>query len=166
MAKLIKKSKCKFEAGYIVRKGETVGIPIAVWNQLNKLELIVQQYDYLLGQPTFREAPSLDGFKRRSIFKTERPYAEPPETPVTDRRVKEAMEFMAEVDEVNDVHEINEAIDRFGELIDWCAKDKFIEGSCGYPIDTPMLGDPLTLSPERIATTLALIIKNPIIIEV
>ena len=166
MAKLIKKSKCKFEAGYIVRKSETVGIPAVVWQQLNKLELIVQQYDYLLGQPTFREAPSLKGFERRSIFKTKRPYAEPPETPVTDRRVEEAMAFMEEVDKVNDVKEINDAIDMFGELIDWCANDKFIEGNCHKPIDTPMLGDPLVLSPERIATTIALVVKNPIVIEV
>lgn len=163
MAKLINKSKCTFEVGVIVKKGKQIGIPFPVWAQLNKLELVLQQYDYLISQPKYQPGPSLDGFERKSDLKTERPYVETPETPVTDKRVAEAMQFMAEVDAINDAVEINEKIDEYGELVDWCNSDKFIEGRCYNVIDTPMLGDPLHLKAEDVAETIGMIVKSPIV---
>lgn len=165
MAKLIKKSKCKFESGIIVKKSKQVGIPYAVWCQLNKLEVMLQQYMYLKGQPAYNAGPSLEGFERESALTSERPYVEKPETPVIDRRTEEAMTFMAEADAVNDANEINEAIDNFGALIDWCAADKFIEGECYKLIDTPQLGSPLALDPESIARLLTILVKEPITIS-
>lgn len=165
MSKLIKKSKCDFEAGHIVKKNELIGIPYKVWAQLNKLELIVQQYDYLMNQPKYSAGPSLQGFERKSALKKDRPYVEAPETPVTDRRVAEAMEFMAEVDSVNDTAEINEMIDDYGALIDWLAADKFVEGECYNPIDTPVLGDPLYLLPGEVVNIIKHLVKHPVEFE-
>ena len=164
MAKLIKKSKCKFEAGHIVKKDKLIGIPYKVWAQLNKLDLIIQQYDYLASLPKYSPGPSLDGFERMSTLKNDRPYVSAPDTPVTDKRVKEAMQFMAEVDSVHDTAEINNMIDEFGALIDWLATDKFVEGECYNPIDTPVLGDPLALIPDDVAYFIKRIVRNPIML--
>lgn len=165
MAKLIKKSKCKFESGIIVKKNKQIGIPYCVWCQLNKLELMFQQYNYLKSKPEYQAGPSLDEFKRISSLKSERPYIEMPDTPVLDRRVHEAMVFMEETDKINDAIETNEMIDEFGALIDWCANDKFIEGECYKLIDTPMLGNPLNLEPCAIAKILQMIVASPIKFE-
>lgn len=164
MAKLIKKSKCEFVAGQIVKKNELIGIPYKVWAQLTKLDLVIQQYDYLLSQPKYSPGPSLHGFERMSALKNDRPYVDAPDTPVTDRRVAEAMEFMAEVDSVNDTEKINEMIDEYGALIDWLAADKFVEGECYNPIDTPSLGNPLYLNPKNVVYFIKLIVKNPIVL--
>lgn len=166
MAKLIKKSKCTFEAGQIVKKNELVGIPYKVWAQLSKLEIVVQQYDYLASQPKYSAGPSLQGFERKSALKKNRPYVDAPDTPVTDRRVAEAMEFMAEIDSVNDAEKINEMIDDYGALIDWLSADKFVEGDCFNPIDTPSLGNPLYLMPVDVVRIIEFMVKRPVEFEV
>lgn len=165
MAKLIKKSKCTFEAGHIVKKNELVGIPYAVWAQLNKLELVVQQLNYLRDQPAFCAGPSLEGFERQSALANKRPYIDTPKMPVTDRRVAEAMEFMREVDSLNDAVHVNELIDEYGELIDWCDSDKFVEGDCCKPIDTWTLGNPLLLTGKEVAHIIQYLIENPVVVE-
>ena len=162
MAKLIKKSKCTFEQGIIVKKDEQVGLPLVVWMQLDKLELIIEQFNYLRKQPRYQAGPSLKGFERMECKDTKRPYVEAPEMPVTDRRVAEAMKFMEEADELSNAKEINDAIDEFGELIDWCMADKFIEGICYNKINTPVIGNPLTLSAEDIRDFIRLVVENPI----
>ena len=162
MTKLIKKKDCKFKAGHIIRKDKVVGIPTCVWLQLNKLELMVQQYLYLQKQPSYQKAPSLEGFVRESALKGNRPYIECPDTPVSDRRFQEAMAFMAEQDAVQHAAETNEMIDRFGALIDWLAGNKFIEGDCKNLIDTPKLGNPLELKPDQVASILHMIATSPI----
>ena len=165
MAKLIKKSKCTFEEGHIIKKNKVVGIPEIVWLQLNKLELVAQQYMYLKGQPEYQAGPSLDGFERRSALKSDRPYVEKPDTPVIDERVAQAMAFIEETDAVNDAMKVNEIIDEYGELIDWCNAFKFIEGNCTKPIDTPELGNPLELAAYDIVNIIKIIVSSPITLE-
>lgn len=165
MAKLIKKSKCKFEAGIIVKKNKQIGIPYCVWCQINKLELMLQQYNYLKQQPSYQAGPTLEGFKRESALKVDRPYIDTPDTPTIDKRVEEAMRFMSETDRVNEAVDTNKAIDDFGELVDWCASDKFIEGDCYKIIDTPMLGNPLELEPTEVAAALKILVCAPVVVE-
>lgn len=164
MAKLIKKDKCKFEAGIIVKKNKQIGLPYNVWCQLNKLEVMLQQYMYLKGQPAYCKGPSLNGFERETALTSDRPYVNKPETPTIDRRMKEALEFMEETDAVNDAQEINSAIDDFGALIDWCAAKKFIEGDCYKLIDTPQIGNPLALGENDIVRLLTILVKDPVVI--
>lgn len=166
MAKLIKKSKCEFEAGCIVKEDELIGIPKVVHLQLNKLELMMQQYSYLKDQPAYNAGPSLDGFERQSVLASERPYVEAPETPVTDKLIAEAMAFMKEADKVSNAADVNTAIDNFGALVDWCATDKFIEGDCYDKLDLYMLGNPLELTVDDIVNILKCIVESPIVIEV
>lgn len=165
MTKLIDKTRCTFENNRIVCEDEVVGIPVDVALQLHKLELMVQQYDYLKGQPEYAPAPSLDGFERKTSVGKDRPYVAAPDTPVTDNRVQEAMAFMAEVDKVNEAADVNNMIDRFGKLIDWLAVPKFVEGSFTGIIDTPVLGSPLELTPGDVATILSNIILHPVVLE-
>lgn len=165
MTKLIKKSKCKFDNGYIVKKGKIVGIPTNVWLQINKLETIAQQYRYLKGQPKYSAGPTLEGFERKSILTAERPYVEIPDTPVYDAMVQKSMTFMAEIDKVNDANKVNMAIDEYGALIDWLGNDKFVEGTCTMPIDTPELGNPLTLDPKDVVDFLEILVSEDFVLE-
>lgn len=165
MTKLINKTDCTFESNRVVCEGEIVGLPVDVVMQLHKLELMVQQYDYLKAQPKYAPAPSLDGFERKTSVGKDRPYVNVPDTPITDSRVDLAMKFMAEVDKVNEAADVNNMIDRFGALIDWLAVPKFVEGSYTGNIDTPVLGSPLELTPGKVATILSQIIMHPVIME-
>lgn len=165
MPKLIKKSKCSFENGHVIKKNKVIGIPTAVYLQLNKLEVMIQQWRYLSIQDSYRPGPSLEGWERKSALVADRPYVDIPNTPVTDKRMEEAIAFMAEADAVSTAHDINKMIDNFGELIDWCANDKFIEGDCINSIDLYELGNPLKLTPDNISLILATIAGNPALIE-
>lgn len=166
MTKMIKKKDCKFENGHIVKGDKLVGIPITVWLQLDKLELMCQQYMYLSGQPAYHAGPSLDGFERKSALRDKLPYIEMPETPTSDARVAEAMAFMREVDACANVAQANGMIDRFAELILWCKGKKFVEGEFLRPIDTPQLGNPLELKAKDISGILHMIASSPIVIQV
>lgn len=166
MAKLIKKSKCKFEAGQIVKGSELIGIPWNVHSQLMLLETMVQQHDYIAAQPKYQPAPTLDGFELKSALKPGRPYFDKPDTPTVDKRTEEALAYMAEVDQVNEAEYLNKWIDRFGALIDWLAADKFVEGDCTEKIDTPVLGNPLELTPDEVAAIIAHITNPDILMGV
>jgi len=162
MAKLIKKNKCEFKHGSILKKNEQIGLPFIIWAQLTKLETMTQEYLYLKSQPKYTPAPSLDGFERKSALKADLPYIEKPETPVTDKRVAEAMEFIAEADAMTDAAVINSTIDDFAALIKWCDDPSFIEGDCFNPIDLYELGNPLELKPDTIVRIIKMIVKSPV----
>lgn len=165
MTKLIKKKDCKFKVPHIVKDDELIGIPKVVWLQLNQLETLYQQWQYLKDQPAYQEGPSLDGFVRKTNRTKNLPYVEMPKTPVNDARIEEAMAFMAEVDACAEVANVNEMIDRYAALISWCQHKKFIEGDCTYPIDTPELGNPLKLSANDVVKVLKAIVNEPIVIQ-
>lgn len=165
MAKLIKKDKCKFIDGYIVKKNRQVGIPYAVWASLNKLETILQQYYYLRNKPQYCEGPSLKGFKRKSNLDAKIPYVDMPDTPTIDARVDEAIKFMAEADAMQSTAQINEALEDYHQLIKWLDDSKFFEGNCFCPIDTYMLGNPLELTAEAVVDLIAMVVNSPIVIE-
>lgn len=165
MTKLIKKKDCKFKNCQIVKDDELIGIPRTVWMQFNKLELMSQQYMYLIKQPAYQAGPSLDGFVRKSALDEKMPYIDMPDTPVSDARVEEAFEFMREVDACTNVAEANNMLDRFKDLVLWCDGKKFVEGDCTEPIDTPTLGNPLNFKGEDVAQLLHMFASDPIVIE-
>lgn len=161
--KLIKKSKLTFEAGHLIKKGKVVGLPVNVWLQLNELETMIQQYDYLKKQKEYSPGPSLDGFERkRSEYFDKILRADIPETPVSDRRVAEAEAFMREVDRTDKANEVNETIEHFHDLMLWCQHDKFIEGECYNPIDLYVIGNPLELTDEEVARIIERMVFNPV----
>lgn len=160
MPKLIKKSKCSFENGHIIKKNKVVGIPSAVYYQLEKLEIMIQQWSYLSSQRPMSPEPSLVGWERKSKHVADRPYVDMPETPEMDKQVKEAIAFMCEVDAIEEAENINKMIDRFGDLIDWCANPKFIEGDNFNTIDLYELGNPLLMTPEDVVNAIKIISKE------
>ena len=165
MTKLIKKKDCKLKNCQIVKGDKLIGIPRIVWMQLNKLDLMSQQYMYLIQQPAYQPGPSLKGFVRKSALDKKMPYLDMPDTPVSDARVEEALKFMREADACANVAEANDMLDRFKDIVIWCDSKKFVEGDCTAPIDTPALGNPLNIKGEDIAGLLHMLASSPIVIE-
>lgn len=161
--KLIKKDKLTFKAGHLIKKNKVVGLPVNVWLQLNELETMIQQYDYLKKQKEYNPGPSLDGFERkRSEYFDNILEVLPPETPVSDKRTAEAMAFMKEVDQVDKANEVNKTIERFRDLMLWCQHDEFIEGDCYNPIDLYVIGNPLELTEEQVAQFIERMVFDPV----
>lgn len=162
MSKLISKKQMIYENGRFYHKDLEVHIEGAVAAQLNKLELMVQQFEYLEEQAPYSAGPSLAGFERKTAIGTNRPYVEVPETPTLDKRAEEAKAFMEEIDAASDAKEINRQIDAFGELIDWCSKVKVptYDGTYSPIVDTPVLGDPLDLKAETVVEWLTKLTKR------
>lgn len=161
MAKLIKKNKCEFVDGHIVKKNEIIGLPYEVTILLRKLELTVQQWQYLRAQPEARPMPSLGGFEFRSRLHANDYHVDRPDTPTMDARVAEAMSFCEEADRVSDVRELNRLIDQYEPLLRWCDADKFVPGRDETELDLAELGDPLLLEPGDIVTMLEMMVNHP-----
>ena len=161
---MINKEFCKFENGYIVDGNEIVGMPLSVVMQLDKLELMCQQYEYLKAQPKacHTPLPTLKNFKRKSALHAGAPQLEEPETPTIDRKVAEAQEFMDELDLVCDYRELNKQLEKFGLLFDWLDAKKFAEGDCTRPMDLPTLGNPLELTKEQVVEAIKEMYLNPV----
>ena len=163
--KMIKKDKCKFDNGLIVKGSKIVGLPADVALQLQKFELMIQQYEYLASQPAPQPMPSLDGFEFDDGLSKPKHFGQP-ETPTMDARVEEAMAFCAEVEEVDQVIETNRMIDRFEALINWCNADKFVAGDYVSPLRCPRIGNPLKLTEDLVIGTIVDMVKHPVVIEV
>ena len=159
--KIIKKSKCHMQNGYVCKKNKIIGMPEEVVLQANMLEEMAQQWGYLKRQPNYVPAPSLDGFVRESIDDGALPYRDNPDTPTMDARVAESMAFMDEVDMVENKVQTNIMIDKFADLISWCDSDSFVSGDCFKRIDTPYIGNILELTGNTIAILLERMVSDP-----
>lgn len=162
--KMIKKDKCKFENGFVCKGSKIIGLPADVALQIQKLELMIQQYEYLASQPAPRPMPSLDGFKFNDGLPKPMHF-DRPDTPTMDARVAEAMAFCEEVEEVDNAIEVNKMIDRFTALINWCNADKFVAGDYVSPLRCPRIGDPLKLTEDQIVGTLLDMVIHPVTIN-
>ena len=133
------------------KKGHVLGINPKVAELANALDTMVQKKLYLDKQPDAQPMPSLDGFKRRHMHELVLPQIKPAETPVTDKRVAEAMAFVHEVEDQHTAGKVNEMVKEFAMLFDfanndkiWVDTDVFEE----YEFDTPELGNPLDYDAE------------------
>ena len=161
MAKFVKKDKLTMKQGRIVtkKKGKVVGLPHDVFYQLSMLELAAQKLDYLIDQPDAQEAPSLAGFKKKSIFMN-------PEidiksgTPHLDKKIEEAKAIMDEIDLLSDKETIEDILHCFTALIRWCSEDEFVPGDCYLPIDTPVLGNVLELDEDYVLGLVSKIVRG------
>lgn len=156
MAKIYKKSELVFAEGYICDKDMNIlEVPGGLIEKLSNLDRALQEKEYLDAQPEGTESPNLEGFKRKSMFdKIELPLMEKPETPIADAREAEALEFMKEVDEVNKVDDFNEIIRKHRDLFEFAGDDTVItcitDAFTPAPIDTPVLGNPLELTADKL----------------
>lgn len=145
--KKFNKSDLTIIDGLLVCEGtdEVVVIDSAIVKQANALETMLQQAAYLSKQPEAAPEPSLDGFKRQSIYDENNKFTA--STPLLDAKYKETLAFMDELDDVATVDEANELLGQFGKLMSFVKRDfVFDRGGDPVPFDTPTLGNVLELT--------------------
>ena len=125
---------------------EVVVINPVIVEQANHLETMLQQATYLGKQPEAAPEPSLDGFKRKSIYDNNNKFTA--KTPLLDAKSEETLALMDELDDVATVAEANETLQKFDKLMSFAYRDfVFDRGGDPLPFDTPTLGNVLELTP-------------------
>jgi len=124
---------------------EIVVIDSTIVKQANALETMLQQAEYLSKQPEAAPEPSLDGFKRQSIYDENNKFSAA--TPLLDAKYKETLAFMDELDDAATVDEANDLLQQFDKLMSFVKRD-FVFDCGGDPVsfDTPTLGNVLELT--------------------
>lgn len=148
--KLIDKKELSFDKGVITMGDEVVSVNSEVVRILNTMETAIQMRIYLRQQPKAAPMPSLDGFKRERIKKTWE--LEDPETPELDAKVERAKKLCEEMDAMADVKKANKVLKQISPLMDFADSDKVLVSTDydGQVIDTPFIGNPMELTPEKI----------------
>lgn len=157
MAKIVKKEDLAFSPeGYIVdRSNEIIPIPMKIVDKINNLETAYQRAIYLEEQPEGRQFPTLRGFKRQSMLKK---YILPtPSTPILDAREKEGLALAAEIEAINKHQDIENFIERNQDLLSWIDSDSVIvsESNSICAFDTPVIGNPLELTIDRVLSIIS-----------
>lgn len=148
--KLIDKKDLSFSNGVVTMGDEVVSINSKVVSILNTMETAIQMRMHLNKQPKAAPMPSLEGFKRERIGKTWE--FEDPETPELDAKVERAKKMCEEIDAMADIKKANKMLKQISPLMDFADSDKVMVSTDydGQIIDTPFIGDPLKLTPEKI----------------
>jgi len=155
--KYVKKKKLRFEDGYFFYNGEIVAIDSFIVGQFNHIETMLQQAYYMNAQPEAVPEPSLDGFKRESMFDKSRvkTYVS---TPLLDREIVKAIAIMDEIDSVNTAENIEKFAEDHKDLLDWIDGKKvwITTDLSALParVDTPRLGNPLEIDIKTILHTI------------
>lgn len=159
--KYMNKKNMQFIDGFICnKKGHVLGIDPKVAELANVLETMVQEKLYLSEQPEAQPMPSLDGFNRRHMHKVMLPQIEPAETPVTDKRVAEAMAFVHEAEDKHTADKVNDMVKEFALLFDFASSDKIWVDTAvleEYEFDTPELGNPLDYDADHLLGAIMLV---------
>lgn len=161
MIKIVNKNKLQYKNGLLVdKKNRVVAIDQAIVDQLNMLETKLQQREYMDGQPKATPMPSLDGFERLSIHDSGAFDVVVPETPVMDKRIEEGLAFAKEAEKLYKADEANRIIHTYlRALAEFVSSDVVVvdyDANCLDEIDTPTLGNPLTLDEESLITAVLL----------
>lgn len=151
MIKFVNKNKLQYKNGLLVdKKGRVVMIDETIIDQLNMLETKVQQQDYLKAQPKATPIPSLKGFERASIHDLNGFEVLPPKTPVMDKRIEEGLAFAKEAESAYTADKANDILrTHLRALAEFVANDEVVvsyDSDVLTVIDTPTLGNPLTLT--------------------
>lgn len=150
MPKLVNKSTCYFDNGYICCKdGEILGPALPVFEQLRSLEYMLQKVRYLDAQPEACPPPSLDGFEFVSERAKKIPRFEPFETPNIDKAVEAGIGIRDEIKGMQITKAANKWIDEHPEVFEFVANDRFVPSPfVSNPFDLHLLGNPLELTVE------------------
>lgn len=158
--KMYKKSELSLINGMLVAESGDIVVPsLAIIEEANMLETLLQKTKYLQAQPIATPAPSLDGFQRKSIKDGSRVVFHA-KTPLMDDKAEEAMAIMDEIDDVVKVERANNMATEFQTLVEFAQNDFVID--CGgdgtlYFFDTPTLGNPLELTVDDVIDAVALV---------
>jgi len=149
MAKLVSKSDLEFDQGYVTYDGDVVSIGLALTRQLNELETKVQEARYLHRQPDAQPVPSMDGFERQSTINAI--CMDSPDTPELDASVERAMRIAKEIDAIDTSKKLNKVFSEYDKVAEFLATDKvLVDDAIIERIDTPVLGNPLELTGEKL----------------
>ena len=154
--KYMKKSKLQMIDGMICnKKGEVLGINPKIAELFNQLETEIQEKMYMDKQPEAQPMPSLDGFEREHANGNVKiPTIEVAETPIIDKRIKEAMAFVKEVEAQHTADEANKKYEDYALLFQFVENESILVNTdmlAEYGIDTPFIGDVLKLDKEDLA---------------
>lgn len=169
MAKYIKKSKLVIKDGRLVKKNKVMALcNYSIVRQYNELERLLQKAMYLGEQPDYQPAPTLKGFEFESEFERSRFKVEKPETPLTDKKLEEAMGFIKELKDCKRADDVNVIIEHFADLLEFCEAEEALvdECSCADRFDGKYLGDPLELDVDRVKSAIALIANTEVFARV
>lgn len=148
MAKMYSKSDLKFENGYVLTyDDEIVALPDGVAEQINEVETFIQKQRYLAEQPKAQPEPSFDGFERETIFDVPRVEVK---TPAIDKLVEEKTQILHELRGEAAAKEINKILAKYQDAFRFFKNEKFVEGTKAVAIDTPTLGNILTVDAEKL----------------
>ena len=150
MAKIVKKSKCKYKGGYIVKDGKVVGVSNVIVAALNRFEREYQKYLWDDGDPV--EPVKNEPFR----FQTEHGEVYPhvtPETPLLNLKAAETLQIMDELDEIEAAKKINKVFDDNTDLFMWLDSKHIVESKQQHQLqfDLKYLGNPLELTKDRLA---------------
>lgn len=151
--KYMNKDKLQLIDGMVCnKKGEVLGIDPEIVELYNELETKVQEKHYLDKQPEAQPMPSLDGFERKhSVGNVWMPIVEVAKTPVTDKRIEEAIAFAKEMGDVHKADVANETIAKYAKLFQFVEQDKILVDTANImndAFDRYVLDDPLTMTKE------------------
>lgn len=156
--KMYKKSEMSLVDGLLLAEDGTVVAPVGnVIRQANELDTLVQKAIYLQQQPEATPMPSLDGFERASNFKVRCGLSV--DTPILDKHAEEALQLMDELDDCKRVDEVNTFLEKYADLISFADSEQVVcsEATTPEKFDTPVLGNPLKLTPELIVKSVGII---------
>lgn len=132
--------------GYMLDSDGTIVQPVGnVISEACILDTKLQKHAYLAAQPKAQAAPSLEGFKRKSIIEE---VTIDSSTPLLDEKASEAVAVMDEIDEFNKTTDANRMLNVFSDLVQFVNSDKVVCSELEVEpilIDTPVLGDILEL---------------------
>ena len=157
--KMYKKNDLSFVDGMLVTEDGKVVVPSAkIVMQFNAFETMCQRHDYLVDQPDYSPAPSLDGFKRKSAFGHNGGFSA--KTPLLDAKVEDTMKLLAEIDGANAAEQANDLLDEFERMILFICNDYVVDLGDGAELikfDTPTLGDPLKVTEADVVAAISAI---------
>lgn len=158
MTKMYRKDELKFENGYILTKdNEIVGIPPLVYDELLNLDLRLQKIAYLLSQPSYHPAPSLEGFKATKARKIETIRTP---TPLLDAEFAKSMNILDEIRKKEIEDRINDFITSDSSLIDWINSDYILDNGVCCKLELNYLGNPLELTIDEYASALRIYFRR------
>ena len=167
----IDKTACTFKSGYIIGPdGVTlIALPHKVCSQIGALDRAWQLFQYLEEQEPACEGPTLEGFRYETWHDIDRAWSYPaaPETPALDARVEETLAYLDDVKANEDYDNLTMIMDRFSDLLDFCAGTDFlgvIDGNIDVrPLSCARIGNPLELKVDDVVAMLKAMVENPLI---
>ena len=163
--KLINKNKLVFKNGFFYKKNKRVYIESNVVEQLNKLETLMQQYDYLDKQGEYNPEPSLEGFEREHIETVNVNISSP--TPILDEEIEKTKAMLEEIDNHNTAKEVERVCGCFKDLLYWVASEEVLitDESLWFDedmakVDTPHIGNPLKLDQDSLMNVITFMVSD------